>query len=75
MKVTLKYLKELISEKHEIDENDIELNDKLSDLGLDSLDVVELIMEIEIKFKIGISDDVYENDITINELLNVLNKD
>jgi len=75
MKVTLKDLQEVISDKHDIDENDIELDDKLTDLGLDSIDVVELVMELEVKFKLVISDDAYESDSTINDFLDILNKD
>ena len=37
-------------------------NDKLKDdLGLDSLDTVELVMECEKSFNISISDDIFDN--------------
>ena len=78
MKVTLKNLAELIADVETasiIDEKDVELTDKLTDLGLDSLDVVEIVMEIEVKFDVLIPDDVYEAANTIEDLLNILNKD
>jgi acyl carrier protein len=57
-----------------IDENDIEIDDKLSDLGLDSLDIIQVVMEVEVRYNLVISDSVYENAKTVRELLKALNK-
>ena len=49
---------------------------KFSELDLDELDHVEIIMEIEKEFKISIHDDdidaIFENCVTINDLKNFL---
>ena len=44
----------------------------IEDLGADSLDLVELIMEMEENFKIQISDDELEKIRTIQDVVNFL---
>lgn len=53
-----------------------EMNTKLEDLGIDSLMLLELIVEVEdaLKFTFDESDLEMENFITIESLLNVINK-
>lgn len=53
------------------DPEEISLHDRLQeDLGADSLDAVEVVMEIEEKFKIEISDSQAESIKTVNDLIN-----
>lgn len=47
-------LKAIISEKMDIDIDDITENSTLEDLKIDSLDAVEIIMDIEDKYDIAI---------------------
>lgn len=44
------------------------------ELGLDSLDVVELVMEVECEFFIQVDDRNIERVLTVGELLNGINK-
>jgi len=57
-----------------IDESDIDIDDKLSDLGLDSLDVIQVVMEVEVRYNVEIDDSVYEKAKTVKELLDGFNK-
>lgn len=45
-----------------------------NDIGIDSLDMVELVMELEIEYNKNISDDEAENVSTVGELAKVLKK-
>ena len=46
----------------------------LDDLGADSLDIVELIMEFEKEFDIQIPDDQAENIITVGQAIEFIDK-
>lgn len=51
-------VKELIAEELNVDINNLNLKTKLrEDLGVDSLDVVELVMRLEEEFNINVSDE------------------
>ncbi|QEK38694.1 acyl carrier protein [Candidatus Cytomitobacter primus] len=45
---------------------------ELKDLGLDSLDTVEMVMEVESEFSIQISDDAAAEFKTIGEIVNFI---
>ncbi len=45
---------EIISKKKRVDKPTVELSDRLEDLGMESLDAVEMIFDIEEKFDIEI---------------------
>ena len=65
-----KKVKEIIVEKLGVDEN--EVTDEASftnDLGADSLDTVELIMQFEKEFNISIPDDQAEKIATVGEAI------
>lgn len=47
-----------------------ENDDLITDLGGDALDVIELVMEIEEKFNINISDDEAEHLRTVSDVYN-----
>ncbi len=51
------------------------LNDRLiEDIGVDSLDAVELVMVIEEKFEVEIPDNIVEEMITVWDILRALRK-
>ena len=63
-------IKEIIVEKLGVDMADVERSSSFTnDLGADSLDTVELIMEFEKEFNIAIPDDQAENIGTVGEAI------
>jgi acyl carrier protein len=66
----VKKVKNIIIEKLDVDESEVtpEANFK-NDLGADSLDTVELIMEFEREFEINISDEDSEKINTVGEAI------
>ncbi|WP_185877326.1 acyl carrier protein [Blattabacterium cuenoti] len=63
----------LIVDKLSVEENNIHPNSSFTnDLGADSLDIVELIMEFEKEFNINISDEVAEKITTVGEAVNAI---
>ena len=61
-------VKAIIVDKLGVDENEVTPESSFTnDLGSDSLDTVELIMEFEKEFNIGIPDDQAENIATVGE--------
>lgn len=63
-------LKELIVEQLGVDEEKVTLESVFNDdLGADSLDVVELVMAIEEKFNIEISDEDADKLSTVQDLV------
>lgn len=61
-------VKQIIVDKLGVDENEVSDDATFtSDLGADSLDTVELIMEFEKEFNITIPDDQAENISTVGE--------
>ena len=52
--MTLDRVKKVLAEHLEIDENEISESTTLEDMGVDSLDAVEIIMELEVEFGIEI---------------------
>lgn len=68
-------LKDIISQELNIQKDKIKLESRLSeDLGLDSIDAVELIMKLEEDYNISISDDEIKNVKTVRELVDYVNK-
>jgi len=66
-------VKAIIVDKLVVDESEV-TNDSnfMSDLGADSLDTVELIMEFEKEFDVQIPDDEAEKITTVGEAINYL---
>ncbi len=60
-------IQELIADKMEMDKNEITLESSFKDLGIDSLDMVEMVMELEDKLdkEIELSDKIE----TVGELV------
>lgn len=68
---TLKRVKEIIADNHGLKPADIRDTDELMDgLGLDSLDVIELSMEVEKAFNITVEDDDVEKMKTVVDVAN-----
>ena len=63
-------VKAIIVDKLGVDENEVSPEASFTnDLGADSLDTVELIMEFEKEFNIGIPDDQAESIATVGEAI------
>ena len=59
-------VKDVIAEKLSVDKEEITLEKSFTaDLGADSLDTVELIMEFEKRFEISIPDSDFETIVTV----------
>jgi len=74
MKLDAKQLEEkvikIVAEKLNIDEKNVTLASRFQeDLGADSLDIVELLMEIEEEFGVNISDEESERLKTVGDAL------
>jgi acyl carrier protein len=68
-------VKAIIVEKLGVDENEVTLEASFTnDLGADSLDTVELIMEFEKEFNVEIPDDQAENISTVGQAVAFLEK-
>ena len=71
----LQKIKEIIIDKLGVEDSKITLDSKfVNDLGADSLDTVELIMEFEEEFSIEIPDESAEKLTTVGEALDYINK-
>ncbi len=63
-------VKEVVAEQLNVNADDVKEESKfVEDLGADSLDVVELIMELEEKFDIEIPDSEAENIATVGDAI------
>ncbi len=71
--IMYKKLKLLLVEELQIDEADITPEAKLStDLGINSIELADLVMLCEDKFGIEIKDDDIHNFVTVNDVVNYL---
>ena len=59
----------IISDQLGIAQNEIALNDTAEDLGIDSLDVVEICMDVEEEFHINIPDEVFLKFKTVSDVV------
>ena len=75
MSDTLTKIKEIIIDKLGVDENKITSDSHfIEDLGADSLDTVELIMQFEEDFGLEIPDEDAEKILTVNEAFKYITK-
>ena len=73
MSDTASRVKAIIVDKLGVDENEVTPEASFTnDLGADSLDTVELIMEFEKEFNISIPDDQAENISTVGNAINYI---
>ena len=72
---TFDKVKEVIVDKLGVEEDKIESSSSfVDDLGADSLDTVELVLELEEHFDIEIPDDVASTLLTVGDVYNYLEK-
>ena len=70
---TLEKITEIIIDKLGVDSNKITINAKfIDDLGADSLDTVELIMQFEEEFEIEIPDEDAEKILSVKQALDYI---
>ena len=70
-----KEVKDLLVESiNKLEFDAIKLTDTLEDLGADSLDSVEIIMSLEEKYNIKISEDVFANIHTVQDIVDYIKK-
>lgn len=68
-------VRQIIVEKLGVDEKEVTTDASFTnDLGADSLDTVELIMELEKEFNVSIPDEQAENIQTVGQAVNYLNE-
>lgn len=68
-------LESILTEKFSVPEEKIQPGAKLSDLGLDSLDLIEVLFEVEDKFHIRVPQEAAAiQAATIQELLDIVTK-
>lgn len=66
----LQDLRNIFSEKYGVAQTEVQPESKINDdLGLDSLDIAELVMGVEAKFNITISDDEAEGIATVEDMI------
>ena len=63
----------LVKSINKLEFDAIKLTDTLEDLGADSLDSVEIIMSLEEKYNIKISEDVFADIHTVQDIVNYIN--
>lgn len=68
-------VKHIIAKYLDVEEEKVkESSDLVDDLGADSLDTVELILQIEEEFAVEIPDEVGENIKTVQDIISFLKK-
>lgn len=66
-------VKEVIVEQLNVDADKVTADAKLiEDLGADSLDTVELVMSLEEKFSVSVSDEAAETLKTVGDIINYI---
>jgi acyl carrier protein len=63
----------LVESINKLEFDAIKLTDTLEDLGADSLDSVEIVMSLEEKYDIKISEDVFADIHTVQDIVNYIN--
>ena len=70
MASTFERVKDIVSEQLGVDKEKVAMETSLvNDLGADSLDVVELVMELEEEFNLNIPDETAEKIQTVGEIV------
>lgn len=71
----LEKIKQIISEKLNVSEDDITEDTALmDDLGADSIDVMELIMDFEAEYDIELPTEELENVSTVRDIMDLMKK-
>lgn len=75
MAETLERVRKIIVERLNVEPSEVTLEASIKeDLGADSLDVVDLIMELEDEFEMEISDEEAEKITTVGDVVEYINK-
>lgn len=71
--MTLTTVSQMIAEKFQVSVDSITVDTKLKDdLNIDSLDSVEMVMELEDKFSISIKDEDAAKFVTVGDIVNYI---
>ena len=65
-------LREIICDQLELSEDDVTLDAVLTDVGADSLDLVDIVMSIEDEFGVEVPDDGLDRFVTIGDVVDFL---
>ena len=65
-------IRAMICEQYEIDEDEVTPETALEDLNFDSLDMIEIAMDIEDEFNVEVPDEVLEKFVTIGDIVEFL---
>jgi len=72
--MTEEKLKKIIANQLGIESDSISLENKIvDDLGADSLDIVEIVMDVENSFSIKIEDAEYQDADTVQKIVDLIN--
>ena len=67
-------LSEIIAEKLDIEQETVTLNSRFTeDLGADSLDLFEIVNEVEDRLQVQVSEDDLSEIVTVEDALNAIN--
>ena len=68
---TIDFVVKILREQHGLGEQEVTGDEELALLGLDSLDIVELVIEVEEQLKIELPDDRFESNhnMTLNQFV------
>lgn len=69
---TFEKLREIISQNTDVNEENISLETTLDELGLDSIDLVDLIMSVEEAFSINVPDEEFENIKSVSDIVGII---
>lgn len=67
-------IRAIICEEFDIDEDEVTLETHLEDLGFDSLDMIDIVMDIEDEFGVEVPDEALEKFETIRDIVNYIEK-
>lgn len=67
-------IRSIIADQFELDEDTITPDSTMDDLGIDSIDAVELVMSIEDEFDLEIPDEEMDNFKTVGDVVHYIEK-
>ncbi len=73
-KEILEFISVTLNYEYLVHQTEIELESKIKDLEIDSIDFIEFIMLIEDKYNISIDEDIINDFKTIGEIVEYINK-
>ena len=65
-------IRAIICDAYNIDEEEIALDTKLADLNFDSLDMIEIVMDLEDVFGVEVPDEALEKFVTIGDIVSFI---